>query len=486
MNAEQPQPRLPPGPRYPRFIQMFFMIFHPLKYLRHCSRKYGTIFSARGVIHPTIVVLSDADAIETAFRATSEQLSGYPSSAIFLRLLGEESFLFRDGPRHRAVRSLLMPTITRTSTPDLAELISTVAADDVADWPVGGPTSLLKKLQAIAFRATIRRIVGLQPAAEKAACELLNSYRTGRPDSGFTLVMFNCGSKRYPKPIRLLSRLSVKANRIAGVQKNLRRLYGEELDRKLESAPPAPDQDTSYLDAVVREIRESDDEWSRDEILDNLNLLVITGHESAAVSTTWLLWELLEQPELLERVRAEGDQIPRPISGATLAAHPTPLLDAAILETLRVHTPVPVATRTVQEPIQVGDYLLPTGTTLLSCMYLAHSSEELWEDASTFRPQRFLEGKPPMNKFFPFGGGKHRCPGSDMGILHMKCLSMAVLSHLDLAYEGSGAPGSSFGIGTIVPDNGVPVTVRKRKHIPQAPSADLPAQTGTCTHQAAR
>jgi len=472
MNSQPTLPGLPPGPRIPRLLQMPLIMYRPLSYLRYCARKHGPIFYARSFAHPPMVVVADPEGVEAVFQASSEQLRAYPGNAIFLRLLGEGSFVFKDGDVHRVERKVAMPFLTRGTTSDLVPTLMQIAGEALEKWPEGEGLELFARLRALTYRTTLRRIVGFRRCEdEDALCQLIESSR-GVMDGPFTLFMFNLGASVYPGPVRWLSRRWPKAKSAAKLQQRVREFTGEELDRKLAAAPAAPGAGDpgSYLDAVVAQLREEPDRWTRDEILDNLNLLIITGHESAAVTTSWLLWELLQRPDILEKVQDEVDRRSAPTARGD-QGEGTPVLDAAIMETLRLHPPVPVATRSVVEPFRVGGYLLPQGTTVLACMYLTHASAQLWETPQAFKPERFLEGKPAAKVYFPFGGGRHRCPGADMGFQQVKCIATSILRKFELTYAGRRPPRAKYVIAAVLPDNGVPVTIRRRDAQAQASCA---------------
>jgi cytochrome P450 family 135 len=78
-------------------------------------------------------------------------------------------------------------------------------------------------------------------------------------------------------------------------------------------------------------------------------------------------------------------------------------------------------------PFEVGGWTLPAGVHVTPCIYLAHRRTDVWgEDASAFRPERFLDGAPAPYTFIPFGGGTRRCLGAAFATLEMKEVLRAV------------------------------------------------------------
>lgn len=61
-------------------------------------------------------------------------------------------------------------------------------------------------------------------------------------------------------------------------------------------------------------------------------------------------------------------------------------------EVLRLDSPVPVTERKATRDDTLCGYFIPKGTVLLIPPTVVHVSPELWgEDASAFRPERFIE-----------------------------------------------------------------------------------------------
>ena len=113
---------------------MLLMMYRPIQYLEYCGRKFGKYFTARSLTRPPLVVLSDPELVEDAYRASYDALTAYPGNSIFLRLLGEQSFVFQKGEQHRAGRKPLMPMVARTSTPDLPSMMYGLSEDAMSEW----------------------------------------------------------------------------------------------------------------------------------------------------------------------------------------------------------------------------------------------------------------------------------------------------------------------------------------------------------------
>jgi cytochrome P450 len=157
------------------------------------------------------------------------------------------------------------------------------------------------------------------------------------------------------------------------------------------------------------------------ELRDHLVTLLAAGHETTAGSLAWALERLARTPDVFAHVRA-GDEA---------------WIDAVIKETLRIRPVLTVAPRKLAAPLRVDGLELPAGVHVAPCIYLVHRREDLYPDARTWRPQRWLDRSPtrPPETFawIPFGGGVRRCLGAAFATMEMAEVLRVVAERLDLA-----------------------------------------------------
>jgi cytochrome P450 len=111
-------------------------------------------------------------------------------------------------------------------------------------------------------------------------------------------------------------------------------------------------------------------------------LIVYSLHANTIPVCTWVVMELIKDPDLLEAVRAEiaTAEIARDEATSTskifdhrkLAS--LPLLQSVYTEVLRLHVGV-LITRTCTEPVTVAGYTLPKGSILQAPTEVGHLDE---------------------------------------------------------------------------------------------------------------
>ncbi|MCL4203339.1 MAG: cytochrome P450 [Pirellulaceae bacterium] len=128
-------------------------------------------------------------------------------------------------------------------------------------------------------------------------------------------------------------------------------------------------------------------------------------------------------------------------------------LDAALRETLRLLSPVPVFLRNVNQtqPVTLGGYTLPPDTPIIISSWLLHRSSRVWENAETYQPERWLNGAAeahPLGSdhFFPFGRGPRTCIGQSLGMFAMKLLLATLLSEAKVKVTGNYRQSFYFGV----------------------------------------
>ncbi len=209
-----------------------------------------------------------------------------------------------------------------------------------------------------------------------------------------------------------------------------------------------------------------DDAQLRDEAM----TLVLAGHETTAMALTWA-WYLLDQnPEVAVVLRAELDEA---LQGraATAADLPSlPFTYACIAEGMRMFPPFWIIGRRTKTEMQVDDWTLPAGSSVIASPYALGRDERLWPEPNEYRPSRwidenseFSEKAPgqPRGAWIPFGFGSRRCIGEQFAWTE----AAIVLATLAQRWEpelDADAVIATQGLTTLRPKGGMPMTLRRR------------------------
>jgi cytochrome P450 len=201
---------------------------------------------------------------------------------------------------------------------------------------------------------------------------------------------------------------------------------------------------------------------SREELLDQLLLLLLGGYETTSMSLCWAVHCLVQHPEALARVRAElADVMGDGFDPARV--RDLHYLGAVIHESMRLYPIAIGISRKLRAPQRISGKDLPAGAIVMASIYLIHRNPALWPEPEQFKPERMLDKRPPAWQLFPFGGGAWRCLGAAFAEHEMRI----VLARLLTAYDVAIAPGVTVravqrGI-TVGPEGGLPVRLTRRE-----------------------
>jgi len=431
--------RLPDGPKS-KVWQTVRYLRDPVGSIVDLGRRHGDLFTIPSLAGP-IVVASAPEAIRSIFAAEPDTFSPFAADGM-APVLGRGSILIQHGAAHRRARKLMQPPFHGARMRAYGTTMRDSSHAHLAATPIGRSFPVEDVFRDISLDVIIRTIFGVSTGERIDACR--RGVRESIAAFGPRIATFKSlqhefgGWGPWAKFRRLLD----------GVHDLLR--------QEIAVRDPArPGDDVLSLLVAARD--ESGAAMDEQEIVEQLFTMVIAGHETTATALAWAIDELLRQPELLAQLREEL----RPIGVDPDRITQSPLLDAVCAETLRLHPLIPLVTRKLLRPFEVGGHLLPAGVGLGACLLLAHLREERYPQATEFRPQRFLAGKQPSpHEYLPFGGGARRCLGAAFALHEMKIVLATVVLEFEL--ELTSAPArTSVRAATIGPRGGVPV-VRRR------------------------
>lgn len=94
----------------------------------------------------------------------------------------------------------------------------------------------------------------------------------------------------------------------------------------------------------------------------------------------WLCFYLARNPQWLDRLRAESDEVglgaDNHVDEATL--HKLVFHRAAVREALRLRPPVPFLERQVQKPTSIQGFTVPAGTAVITWLLATQHDRSIW------------------------------------------------------------------------------------------------------------
>jgi cytochrome P450 len=171
---------------------------------------------------------------------------------------------------------------------------------------------------------------------------------------------------------------------------------------------------------------------------------------------SWALYLAATHPAVEERLVAES------LSETTPTPSTHPWTYATILESLRLYPPVWLLSRTPTTAVTFSNVTFRPGDILLISPWLMHRSADHYPEPDAFRPERWLDSRPPAPyAFIPFGGGPRRCIGEDLALTEALIVVSRIVSRYRLTALGAPRPSVFPGL-TLQSQDGLWVTIQPR------------------------
>ena len=160
--------------------------------------------------------------------------------------------------------------------------------------------------------------------------------------------------------------------------------------------------------------------------------MMFAGHHTSSGTASWALIELMRHPETMAAVVQELDELYA--DGAEVsfqALRSIPQLEAALKETLRLHPPLIILMRVVQEEIELAGHPIAPGTVVAASPRVSNRIATDFPQPDSFDPGRYVDPRQEDLQhrwtWIPFGAGKHRCVGNAFAMMQMKAIFSVIL-----------------------------------------------------------
>lgn len=179
---------------------------------------------------------------------------------------------------------------------------------------------------------------------------------------------------------------------------------------------------------------ETDATFTRKELIDQLGVFFLAGHETTASALTWAFFILSQQRESVERIRREVDQICG--DGPVEFEHIKRLTFTrnVFRETMRLYPPITFIPRVAAEATVIGKYKVKKGAMIMIAPWTIHRHANYWKNPHAFEPDRFSaerEDELVAGTYLPFGWGPRVCVGASFATTE----SALILARLVRRYD---------------------------------------------------
>lgn len=181
--------------------------------------------------------------------------------------------------------------------------------------------------------------------------------------------------------------------------------------------------------------------FSREELIDQIGVFYLAGHETTASVLTWAFFMLSQRPEIMARMREEIARISG--DGPILVEHTKKMSYTrnVFREALRLYPPITFIPRVAAVDTTIAGRRVKRGTMIMIAPWTLHRHEAFWQDPQAFDPDRFLperERDIRPGTYIPFGLGPRICVGAAFATVEAALILASVVRRYDISVERPG------------------------------------------------
>ncbi|KAM3690688.1 hypothetical protein ACB098_09G142300 [Castanea mollissima] len=409
---------LPAGPPSLPILGHLHLIKKPLhRTFHHFSQKYGNIFSLQ-FGSQLVVIVSSPSAVEECFTKNDIILANRPRFLVTKHVGYNHTTVAAAsyGDHWRNLRRISALEIFSTNrlnmfleirTDEIKHLLRKLSRNSCQGF---AKVELKSMFSELTFNIIMRMMAGKRYYGED-----MKDEEEARKFRGLMKELAGSAGASNPQEFVPLLRWIDHG----GLEKRLMKLAKKTdafLQGLVDEKRSKEEKGNTMIDHLLS-LQESQPEYYTDQIIKGLILVLLgAGTDTMAVTLEWAMSNLLNHSQVLKKARVELDiQIGQEKLINEQDASKLHYLQNIILETLRLYPAAPLLLPHMpSEDCTIGGHHIPRETMLLVNAWAIHRDPNIWDDATSFKPERFESGENNVNKLMPFGLGRRACPGASL------------------------------------------------------------------------
>ena len=348
----------------------------------------------------------------------------YYKSPILTEQLGRflgKGLLTSNGEYWLKQRRLIQPGFHLDKIHGLYAIIKRTVDNFLSSFPTGAKVDVYPEMNALAFEIVINTLFNIRVPPQTR--NELSTFITETQD--FVIKDIRQPHKSW------WFKLSGEVSRNLHKAKGARRIIQDIIRTRKESGSKFHDLLDMLLDARYED---SSLPMEEEQVIDEILILLIAGHETTANALSWTLYLLANHPDELQKLREST----RNLSVAESVVHDR--LNAVIKEAMRLYPPAWISDRVALHDDAYLNFTFPKNTIIILFYYGLHRDERFWDDAAAFKPDRFMKDIGIRDKpkaYYPFGAGPRLCIGNNFAMAEMTLFLQAIVQMFDFLPTGT-------------------------------------------------
>ena len=446
--AARPTDQIPQADGLPLLGNAFGMAGDLRAFLLREYRQHGPIFRVRA-LHHRFVALVGPEANVFATQIAPTHFRSWEPYHEFSAALGAHRVLLNmDGPEHLRMRRLLVKGYSPRTLESNLDLVHDITRHAIDEWPQGRP-------------------IGIQHAMQQIITEQIGMFCSGLSSEEYlddliyflAMVIQMNVTKRLPKVMERLPKYRRAQRRVTELYQGI---MGAHRPERREGQPP------DFVDELLEASQTDLQFLPETDLFANVLAPYLVGMDTSASVCAFMLYALLKHPEILERMRAEVDEMYEHGPPTPEGLRNLDVTRRVALETLRMYPVIPALTRMVSNTFEFEGYRVPAGAQVMLGTTVGHHLPEYFPEPDRFDIERYSPDRAEHlqpGAYAPFGVDRHRCIGSGLAELQIILTLATIVHEADLELERPERPLKIKRSPAAHPDDSVRVRlVRRRTH----------------------
>ena len=366
-------------------------------------------------------------------------------------LLGQSVFL-TNGAQWKRQRRIIDPAFEGGRLKDSYQAMHGAALAAAGRMPVGQAVELEEQCSHGAADVIFRTLFSI-PIEHEVATEVFQLFKDHqRSQPIVNLAAF------VPLPLWMPRFHPTKAKETAAKIRQLIATLVHERQQEIDNGAAPLDLATKIM--TTRD-PETGQLFSPEEMVDQVAIFFLAGHETSASALAWSLYLLALFPDWQAKIADEA--APLDLSDFSAVSKLKVSRDV-FREAMRLYPPVPMMVRQASQPETFRGRVVPKGAQIVISPWHLHRHARLWQDPDGFDPSRWktANGKECMRSaFIPFSSGTRVCPGAGFAMIEGPLLLATLVSGFTFKARSSDVPIPAAHL-TVRAKNGITVDVEKR------------------------
>lgn len=417
---------LPAGPKGKFISGNYFDFFeNQLDFLSNCAKNFGDVARLR-FFHLPVYLINDPDLIEEVFSKQSANFRKAKTVRTPLqKMLFGNSLIAGEGNFWLKQRRAVQPAFHQEFLAEYSKIIIQTTQEFIADWQTGETRRISEDLVDLTFKIAARAFFGIEGDAEK---EIIRELVEANKSIFSIQNRFNWFADNYlPTPKNLRFKKAVR---------NVNKLISNLINERKAVNTTRKDLLSVLLSIKNGETEQLTENQLRDEII----TMFIAGHETTAVTLSWI-WVLLAQnPSAAARL---GEELKTVLNGRIIDFADMRKLvytHNVLKESIRLYPPNRSIAREAINDCYIGKHKIPAGAQVVLPQWVVHRDEKFFDSPEEFLPERWtkdFERNLHKYAYFPFGGGARTCIGKSFAVMESVIILSIIAQRFQITLDES-------------------------------------------------